>query len=390
MTAWRPRRRPGRERWISPSLRLSQALIVFPILAVALAMVAPDGANARTAELTHRVRGGESASAIARDYYGDLEAGELLLLYNGKTGTVIRVGDTLKIPYTAVHTVKAGDAWSAIAQEYLGRPSVYPTIARLNGLAPGQPLQIGARILIPALIPYTLQRGESLSLLADRFYGDHQQSGMLKQFNGIADPRRLSPGLALQIPVVSLVLLKDRRPSPTAKEHSTGLRKPEAVKKPQATTPAPQPASVSKTKQATPPVVDVTRNAPAPVTSPVVDVTKNAPAPVTLPVADMTKSAHDPRFTRQLDAAQRAFRRGDYARARRSLETLEKRIAVDGTPHDKAELWRQLTFVYVAFELTEETCTAYGRLLRSTPDTSFDPDVVSPKIRRAVSACAAG
>ena len=64
--------------------------------------------------------------------------------------------------------------------------------------------------------------------------------------------------------------------------------------------------------------------------------------------------------------------------------------AAEGTPADKAELWRQLTFVYVAFELTDETCTAYGRFRRSAPDTSFDPDVVSPKIRSAVSACAAG
>ena len=87
--------------------RLSLALLVVPMVAGALAIVAPGEANARTAELTHQVHHGESASAIARDYYGDLEAGELLLLYNGKTGTVIHVGDTLKVPYSPVHTVKA-------------------------------------------------------------------------------------------------------------------------------------------------------------------------------------------------------------------------------------------------------------------------------------------
>ena len=340
--------------------RLSLALLVVPMVAGALAIVAPGEANARTVELTHQVHHGESASAIARDYYGDLEAGELLLLYNGKTGTVIHVGDTLKVPYSPVHTVKAGDAWSAIAQKYLGRPLAYPTIARLNGLTPGQPLQIGARILIPAIIPYELQRGESLSLLADRFYGDHKQSEVLQQFNDIADPRRLSPGQALQIPVVSLVLLKDRRSAPASTRSSTGAKKTAAVKKPVSTKTAPESASASK------------------------------PEPAMSPVAAVKKSAPEPRFTRQLGAAQRAFRRGDFARARASLEALVKRIAAEGTPSDKAELWRQLTFVYVAFELTDETCTAYGRFRRGAPNMSFDPDVVSPKIRRAVSACATG
>jgi hypothetical protein len=119
-------------------------------------------------------------------------------------------------------------------------------------------------------------------------------------------------------------------------------------------------------------------------------VSASKPEPTPPLARAVTKSAPEPRFARQLGAAQRAFRRGDYTVARTSLETLRKRIAAEGTPEDKSELWRQLTFVYVAFEMTDETCTAYGRLRRSAPDTSFDPDLVSVKIRRAVSACAAG
>ena len=52
--------------------------------------------------------------------------------------------------------------------------------------------------------------------------------------------------------------------------------------------------------------------------------------------------------------------------------------------------WRQLTFIYVAFGLQDETCSAYNRLRRDAPDLSFDPDRVSPKIQRAIRACAAG
>jgi LysM repeat protein len=372
---------PGPGRAAASSRRVSLTLLVVPMLVLAIAVVAPGApgaAVAGTAELTHRVRSGESASAIARDYYGDLEAGELLLLYNGKTGPVIHTGDTLKVPYTAVHTIKAGDAWSAIAQKYLGRPAAYPTIARLNGLAPGQPLQVGARILIPAVIPYQLQRGESLSLLADRFYGDHERSGILQQFNGIDDPRRLSPGQALQIPVVSLVLLKDRRSAPTTAESSTTEKQKVAIKKPAPAKTAPEPVMGTASAKASKAVP----------TAPSVVAPNPAAATTAASAAKLSKPEH--RFTRQLSAAERASRNGDYAGARASLEALETRIAAEGTSHDKAEFWRQLTFVYVAFELNDETCTAFSRFRKSAPDMSFDPDVVSPKILRAVSACTAG
>jgi nucleoid-associated protein YgaU len=316
-----------------------------------LAWGAPGGTDASAAELTHRVKAGESASAIARDYYGDLKAGELVLLYNGATGTMIHVGDSLKIPYTAVHIVKAGDAWSAISKKYLGRPSAYRTIARLNERAPEQPLQIGDRILIPAVLPYTLRRGESLSLLADRFYGDPGQGEVLQEFNEVSDPRRLAPGHGLQIPLVTLVLVKDR---------------PKTAPPPRATAPAAQP--VVALKPSPPPVV-------AQQLPPVVEAPQDPPAP---------------RFTGQLKATGLAFRRGDFARARKELEALQQDIAVQGTDQDRVEFWRQLTFVYVAFDLRDPACTAYGRLLRHDPQASFDPELVSPKIRQAVGACSAG
>ncbi|MFQ5717967.1 MAG: LysM peptidoglycan-binding domain-containing protein [Acidobacteriota bacterium] len=304
---------------------------------VGLAVLMATGAGA--VELTHKVRRGQSASSIARDYYGKLAAGELLLLYNGKTSDVLHPGETLRIPYTAVHTVRPGDSWSAIAQRYLHRPAAYPTIAALNGLSPDRALHVGDRILIPVVFPYALRRGETLSVLADTFLGDQQLSRVLQEFNGIADPRRLSPGQPLEIPIVSLVLLKDARPA------------------------APGPPS--------------RRKSPA-VTTPTTAVRATARRP---PV---------PRFTRQLLAAEKAYRRGDYARARRSLTTLQSRVVAGGTTADKTELWRLLTFVYVAFDQNDDACLAYRSLSRSASSVAFDPDLVSPKIRRVVTGCAAG
>ena len=114
-------------------------------LAVLLAQPGP----AVGAELVHQVQPGESPSSVARQYYGGFEHTELLLLYNGKQGAMIRPGETLRVPYCRVHVVRAGDTWSQISQRYLERASDYEAIARLNGLEPASPLRVGARIVMP-------------------------------------------------------------------------------------------------------------------------------------------------------------------------------------------------------------------------------------------------
>jgi LysM repeat protein len=384
----------GHSRWLG-YLALSLALVVALSAVESPGLKATPVAEHGTQELTHRVRSGESASSIARDYYGDLSAGELLLLYNNKASNVIHAGETLRIPYTSVHTVKAGDAWSAIAQIYLQRPAAYATIARLNGLPPEKPLQIGTPILIPAIFLHELQRGETLNLLADRFYGDQTRSSVLQEFNGIDDPRRLSPGRSLRIPIISLQLIEDRKSTPTAKTTQpdtkvTSVPRAVATSESHATTVTePSPAPTTQT----PTVSKAESSGPAKTTQRSKTVTPPpAPKPVATtdpgePATTTVLNRPEPRFTAELLDAERTFRLGDYTRAREKLEALRNRISAEGTAKDQAELWRQLTFVYVAFDLKSEACVAYGSFRRNAADASFDPDLVSPKIRRVVDGC---
>jgi LysM repeat protein len=167
-------------------------------------------------DLTHRVAQGESASSIASRYYADYELAALLLGYNGKSGTVIRVGESLKIPVCDEHVVRAGDTWSALAQRYLGRTDGWPAVAVLNGVLPEQPLRVGQRLVFPVVLEHALRPGESLAVLAQRFYGDTKRGEVLRQFNSIDDPRRLSVGQAVGIPLV--VFRASSKPEPEPKK----------------------------------------------------------------------------------------------------------------------------------------------------------------------------
>ena len=291
------------------------------LVALLWAVAAPAG------ERVHEVRPGESASSIAKRYYGDYELAPLLLEYNGRTGTLIRVGEKLRVPSCEVHRVEAGDTWSVLADRYLGRASVYPAVAALNGLEPAQPLELGVEIVFPVPMEYRLQRGDTLAGIAGHFYGDVELRDALQGYNGIEDPRRLSVGQTIEIPLVSLRF----RGNPVE----------------------PVPA----------------RRPPDP-----------EPDPQTPPVA---------RFSEPLEAVRGVFDDGDYETARERLASLRESVIDEGTLEDRARFWRLLTFVHVAFDDRSGACIAYRSLMELSPTSELDPDLVSPKIRDSISRCKA-
>jgi LysM repeat protein len=327
-------------------VRLAAALVV--LLATTAGM---------TGERTHTVQSGESASAIAKRYYGDYELANLLLDFNDRAGTVIRPGETLRVPYCDVHRVRAGDSWSGLAQRYLERSSAYPTIAALNGLPPEAPLRVGRTIVMPVILTHRLQRGESLSAIAERFYDNTKTTALLQEFNRIEDPRRLSIGETIEIPLITLRL------APGADEST-----PESAN----ADPAPvQPKSAQVAKTST----QVAETS-------VAEVAGKAKAASPEPPA---KSEPVPEYRSELRSAATKYQRGDYQRARSLLESIRKDVQANGTAADRSELGRLLAFVYIAFDLPEEACAAYA-LTGASPD-GLDADRISPKIRRALSRC---
>ena len=235
---------------------------------------------------------------------------------------MLRVGETLRIPYCPVHRIVPGDSWSSIAQHHLGRMSAYPAIAELNGLPVEAPLEVGSRVTIPVVLPHRLRRGETLAVLAERYYGNSTLGRVLQEFNGIEDPRRLSVDTRIGIPVVSLTL-------------------------------AAQPADVASSKPASKPE----------------------------PAA---------RYADRIEAAGTAYLDGDYDRAREMAEALRSPVRAEGNDAEKSELFRLLTFIYVAFDLQTETCDTWKDRVALAPPPRLDPDRVSPKILEALSRCESG
>ena len=281
-------------------------------------------------ERRHTVAPGESSSAIAKRYYGDFDLAPLLLAYNGRENTVLHPGETLRIPDCKVHRVRRGDSWSVLSQRYLGGVSNYAVVAELNGMLAEKPLQPGEEIVFPVFLEHRLQPGETLAGLAQRYYGKPSLGSLLQESNRLDDPRRLSVGEVVQIPLLDFRLL-----------------------------PAPK--------------VEVAR------------VEKPNPKPSPPPEQEPPPSAEPPaRFTREIRTARRLFDAGEFEKSRDMLEKIGPKVAGKSPEAERAEHARLLAFVYVAFDLSAEACEAYGSI---APQAALDPDLVSPRIRDVLSGC---
>ena len=337
------------------------------LLVAACALVS--GAAAAGPEKSHRVAAGESASAIAKRYYGDFELAPLLLAYNGKQGTVVRAGETLRIPACAEHRVRAGDAWSVLARRYLGRADAWPVVARLNGLLPEQPLRPGQRIVFPVVLRHELRRGETLAVLAERYYGDGRQGDLLRDFNSVGDPRRLAVGQTIEVPLVAFRLA----PAPEARAGSDAAP-PELAANQE---PAPEPAAVAE--------APAPRQEPPPPAAPALP----QPVPEVLPAPPPEP---DRRFAEPLHEAALALAHGRFDDVRERLAALRGPVGEQGTSKDRAELWRLFFALHVAYDEDGPACDAYRSLAALAPgdnDDNADPNLVSPKIRAMIEHCTA-
>ena len=321
--------------------------------ALALAFVLLAVPAVRAADKVHVVTAGESAPALAKKYYGDPRLSDLLLRYNGKTGKMIHPGERLSIPYCEVYRTRSGDTWSELAVKHLGRATAAPTLAELNGYTTDQPLRVGARIVVPVVLAHTLARGESLSSLAQRFYGDPTKAATLQAFSRVEDAKRLAVGTPLEIPLVAFV----RAEKTQAVEDG---KKPIAVA-------APASAKQAETAKAA--------AVPAP------------PVPVAASPTSSLQADPPPRFVGPLDAAGRSFASGEYDRSREILESLREIVASEGTEVDRRNWSRLLAFVYIALDRDADACAVYRAGSPAPGPTALDPDPVSPRIRDVLLKC---
>ncbi len=291
-------------------------LVVFGVAVTAIGVAA-------AGERKHTVAPGESASAIAKTYYGSFDLTPLLLAYNGRKSAVLQPGETLRIPYCEVHRVQRGDSWSVLSRRYLDGVSNYAVVAELNGMLTERPLQPGDEIVFPVFLEHRLERGETLGALAQRYYGQQRLGALLQESNRLEDPRRLSVGEIVRVPLLDFRL-------------TAGVEKPEVAQVKVAQVKKPEPAA---------------------------------------------------QFTHEMRTARELFRAGEFEKSRDLLESIRGGVAAESPSAERAEHARLLAFVYVAFDLSVEACEAYGSIAPPPLSRELDPDMVSPRIRDTLSLC---
>jgi LysM repeat protein len=103
-------------------------------------------------------------------------------------------------PTPIIYTVKRGDSLTAIAQRY---GTTVQVLQDVNGIAPGEVIQPGQKIKIPVAgaTPsphlYTVQRGDTLSSIAQRF---NTTVEILQRLNNLPNRSLIRTGQVLKVP----------------------------------------------------------------------------------------------------------------------------------------------------------------------------------------------
>ena len=281
-------------------------------------------------EVVRKVGSGDSLSLICQEVYGDKGLYTLVALYNGKDDpTKISLGETLRLPYSDTVTLQSGESLSMLAKRVWGEAKMYPVLAWANGVQDAGMVPAGTRLAVPVLVPYVLQKGESVSSVAGVFYGNEQVYEVIVNASRIQDPTRIPAGTLLKIPYVM--------PRPVVKKAPV-----RTVRKP-APKPAPKPT-------------------PKPVVTPVVKK----------PEPDLkTEKAMN-----LLGKAEGAFREGRYGDA----WTMGNEASRDLEGRDKARALRLMASSQYAFGKTDEALDALKRAHELDPGYVPDPAYVNPEM----------
>lgn len=155
----------------------------------------------------HALRPGETVADVAKAFYGDRDKAIILLQYNRITDPKkILPGTKIAIPNIIQYTVEKGDTLAAIAHRFLGDQRRYRILALINHLDSSDVLNIGSIVKIPFEVPHIVKKGESLSIIANRYYGDSSKFPLIASYNFITDPQAIKPESEILIPIVNLEL----------------------------------------------------------------------------------------------------------------------------------------------------------------------------------------
>ncbi|NIQ39960.1 MAG: LysM peptidoglycan-binding domain-containing protein [Proteobacteria bacterium] len=268
-------------------------------------------APASHAKVFHTLQRGENLAIVAKQYYGDPAKALLLIEYNGISDPrTISPGRRIVIPEVRLHRVRKGDTLALIAKRYLKDARKSQGLARLNRIKDPKSLSPGTKILIPVEILHTAKKGESLSSIAKKYYGHFDASELIALYNNVRDPVNLKAGTRLILPISDLKII--------SRQSQSRAR--------------PQPKSRTAKKDGQ---------------------------------EFLEKGTSD-------------YFMGDYTGA---VKNLQRAITLGlGTREDMSKAQRFLAYSYVALDQPDNAKDSFRQALRVDPDLQLDPVYVSPKI----------
>jgi len=170
----------------------------------------------------HALQPGETVADLAIAYYGDHEKAIFLLQYNRiPDPKKIFPGTKIAIPTITRYPVKKGDTLATLAHQFLGDHRRHRFLAMINHLNVPQALTTGSIITIPFHIPHVVKKGESLAIIANRYYGNPNQFHLITSYNFIDDPRAIKPGTEILIPIMDVEIKGE--PGPTTRTSTSAL-----------------------------------------------------------------------------------------------------------------------------------------------------------------------
>jgi tetratricopeptide (TPR) repeat protein len=168
-----------------------------------------------TRYIVHTLQPDETISTLAEKYYGDYRKFHLIAEYNElEDATRVTVGQEIKIPVIEGMPIIAD---RAAIQTDTGEPS--------------EPLP-GEIITVKGYITHTVQPEETLSKLAQMYYGDLKKYDVIVKFNNLEDGAPVRVGQELKIPEVEGLPFLAEGKAEEAKAAGIPLKRPMAAEEP--------------------------------------------------------------------------------------------------------------------------------------------------------------
>lgn len=182
------------------------------VIAIVVAYAAP--VRAQEADVSYRVKQGDTIELIAAEFYGDHARTVVFVAEENKLKPPYKVypGERLKIPVTREIATAKGDTFASLAAKYLGDDKRAPFIAELNHMQAGDVLPTGTVIVLPFHVAYIALGAEPLMLVATAFFGDPKQTDAIRVYNAL-DKASLDKGESILVPVLNVRTRPEHTPT---------------------------------------------------------------------------------------------------------------------------------------------------------------------------------